>query len=375
VVDTTDNCPRVANASQADTDGDGIGNACDPTPNGGDQDADGVPDATDNCPTAPNASQANLDGDGQGDACDADDDGDGVADTTDNCPRVANASQADTDGDGIGNACDSTPSGGDRDLDGVPDAIDNCPTSWNPNQADTNGDGIGDWCQPAVGVAWFAEVTEGDTGTTTLEFSILIWHPSSATQTVAYYTVEDTATAPEDFVAKRGTVTFAPGERLKTVSVVVKGDRISERRSDLLYLALDPAGTTLPITSERGLGLIKDDDQVSLTISNESITEGDSGNKTMTFDLRLSGPSSLALAIYCSPHDGTAVQGRDYSFSFSDVKFKPGQTRKSVEVTIHGDRNREAHEEFTVRCYIGDVFDANVRPFQVMGVGTIRNDD
>jgi len=35
-----------------------------------DSDSDNVPDATDNCPTAPNSDQADTDGDGRGDACD-----------------------------------------------------------------------------------------------------------------------------------------------------------------------------------------------------------------------------------------------------------------------------------------------------------------
>lgn len=72
-----------------------------------DADGDGVADATDNCPTVANADQANNDGDALGDACDPDDDNDTVADTADNCPTVSNADQADSDGDGIGNACDN----------------------------------------------------------------------------------------------------------------------------------------------------------------------------------------------------------------------------------------------------------------------------
>ena len=34
VADVGDNCPKNANADQADTDADGTGDACDPTPNG-----------------------------------------------------------------------------------------------------------------------------------------------------------------------------------------------------------------------------------------------------------------------------------------------------------------------------------------------------
>jgi GH25 family lysozyme M1 (1,4-beta-N-acetylmuramidase) len=136
IVDTKDNCPTVANTSQANTDGDHKGNACD-----GDDDDDGVGDSKDNCRLVPNKSQANNDKDKNGDACDSDDDNDGRPDKKDNCPLVANKGQADADKDKIGDACDD-----DDDNDGIPDAKDNCPTVKNPGQENADQDSKGDAC-------------------------------------------------------------------------------------------------------------------------------------------------------------------------------------------------------------------------------------
>ena len=98
----------------------------------------------------PNADQLDTDGNDVGDACDPDDDGDGIDDALDNCAMVANADQADLDLDSIGDACDE-----DADGDGVDDAIDNCPLVANPDQGDLDGDGAGDLCDGSSGVSLF----------------------------------------------------------------------------------------------------------------------------------------------------------------------------------------------------------------------------
>jgi hypothetical protein len=74
----------------------------------GDADEDGVPDEVDNCAEAANASQDDSDGDGVGDACqeEPDSDEDGVPDEVDNCPEAANEEQVDSDGNGVGDACE-----------------------------------------------------------------------------------------------------------------------------------------------------------------------------------------------------------------------------------------------------------------------------
>jgi hypothetical protein len=133
--DTCDFCPNDPNKKAAGVCGCGVADS--------DTDNDGVIDCQDNCPQAANPDQADTDGDGIGDACDPDIDNDGVANAQDNCPTVYNPNQQDSDSDGIGNACD------------------NCPNTANSDQKDTDGDGIGDACDNPLLVSAVSRKSHG----------------------------------------------------------------------------------------------------------------------------------------------------------------------------------------------------------------------
>jgi hypothetical protein len=179
VTDSNDNCPSAANSDQQNTDGDVLGDICDP--NQLDYDKDGTVDSNDNCISVPNSDQRDTDGDRQGDACDTnatgepDADNDGIADSNDNCFQP-NPDQKDTDGDSIGDVCDLTPGNTltptptvspspapapsptptpapalDSDNDGLANLQDNCPSASNPDQKNGDGDGLGDVCDTPVG--------------------------------------------------------------------------------------------------------------------------------------------------------------------------------------------------------------------------------
>ena len=78
------------------------------SPEAPDEDEDEVPDQADNCPETANSDQEDSDGDGVGDACqtEPDSDEDGVPNETDNCPEDVNPLQEDEDENGVGDVCE-----------------------------------------------------------------------------------------------------------------------------------------------------------------------------------------------------------------------------------------------------------------------------
>ncbi|WP_435016765.1 cellulose binding domain-containing protein [Tundrisphaera sp. TA3] len=122
---------------------------------------------------------------------------------------------------------------------------------------------------PSVSVA-DARVAEGNTGKTILPFVVSLSRPGTAPISVDYATAGGTATPGADFIAKSGTLTFAPGETSKTVGVEIIGDAAVEGDETLSLVLSSPSGATLG--TGRGTGTIVDDDTPAPPAGNVSIS-------------------------------------------------------------------------------------------------------
>jgi hypothetical protein len=102
---------------------------------------------------------------------------------------------------------------------------------------------------------------EGKKGQTTLfTFTVTLSGAYDQAVTMSFRTVDGTATTGDsDYVAKTGTLTFAPGETTKTVTIEVKGDSKKEA-SEYFYLDLSDGSTNSLFGKKRGTGTILNDD-------------------------------------------------------------------------------------------------------------------
>ena len=118
-----------------------------------------------------------------------------------------------------------------------------------------------------------ATATEGDNAS----FTVTLGPADPAnTVTVAYATADGTAVDPDDYDGQSGTLTFAPGETTKTVTVPTVEDALDEADEEFTLVLSTPVGASIGDGS--GAGQITDDDPApTLSVADVSVTEGDSG--------------------------------------------------------------------------------------------------
>jgi hypothetical protein len=212
-----------------------------------------------------------------------------------------------------------------------------------------------------------ATVIEGNSGTVAETFTVTLSAPSDQTVTVAYATSNDTATAPADFVAATGTVTFAPGDTSKSIIVQVKGDALNEANETYFVDLSTPSNAT--IEHGHGIGTITDDDNPpELSIGNATGSEGDG---TASFTVTLAPASGSVVTVDYNTVAGTATAGSDFTPKSGTLTFQPGDTTKAVNVNILQDTLNEADETFTV--HLANPSGAAITTAN--GTGTIVDDD
>lgn len=131
-----------------------------------------------------------------------------------------------------------------------------------------------------------ARVVEGDSGTATMRFRVSLSAPSAQAVSVEYATADGAAQAGQDYDAASGTLTFAPGETVKTIDVLVRGDAAIES-NETLFVRL--RNSSARIVKSEGAGIIDDDDQRA-DVSIEPQFTASSTSVSMSLRIANNGP-------------------------------------------------------------------------------------
>jgi len=188
----------------------------------------------------------------------------------------------------------------------------------------------------AIGNA--AAVTEGGT----LVYTVTKSGSTSLSYSVNYSTANGSATSGSDFTAASGTLTFAPGDTSKTISVATINDTAPETAETVLVNLSGPTGGAT-VTTAQGSGTINDDDTtpISFAVANaSSVTEGG----TLVFTVTKSGATSATTSVNYATANGTATAGSDYSATSGTLTFGPTETSKTVSVATIDDSATESAE-------------------------------
>jgi hypothetical protein len=257
---------------------------------------------------------------------------------------------------------------GDFNGDGLTDAATANNASYNVSVL--LNDGV--WSapnSPSISVT-DATVTEGNTGTTSATFTVTLSAPSASPVTVQYTTADGTAAGGSDYQAASGTLTFAPGETSKTITVLVNGDRSGEPNETFVVNLGSPTNAT--IADSQGVGAIMDDEP-RVSIGDVTRAEGPKNQATrFTFTVTLSAAYDQPVTVSYQTVNGTAKSGEDYIAQSGTLTFAPGETTKTITIAVKGDSKREANETFYL-----DLFGTSGNSLftKKRGVGTILNDD
>ena len=164
--------------------------------------------------------------------------------------------------------------------------------------------------------------------------------------TVNYATGNGTATAGSDYQAASGTLTFAPGETSKTITVAVNGDRLGE--PDETFFVNLTAATGATISDGQGIGTIREDEPW-ISISDVTKAEGRKNHTTLfTFTVTLSAAYDQPITMSFKTTNGTATASSDYKAASGTLTFAPGEISKPITILVSGDRLSEPNETFYV---------------------------
>lgn len=220
---------------------------------------------------------------------------------------------------------------------------------------------------PTVSIEDATPVVEGNLGTTSASFNVSLSTPSDRAVTVQYATSNGTAKGGKDYTIARGTVTFAPYEASKTITVLVKGDTIDEYDETFQVTLNNPKGAT--IARRTATGTIQDDDDPpAIAINDITVTEG----RATKFTVTLSAASSKTVKVHYATADQTANVGSDYRMIPDKLlTFFPGQTWKTVTVITINDKVHEDPETFLLSLFNPD----NGTLPRAAGICTILDND
>ncbi len=189
---------------------------------------------------------------------------------------------------------------------------------------------------PALSIA-DSSVTEGDSGSSTMTFTVSLAPASGRAVSVNYATSDGTAEAGTDYTAASGTLNFAAGDTSKTFTVTVAGDAVNEPDETITATLSDPGNATL--ADATATGTITNDDEPPTVVSVSSSTAdgyynaGDTLSLIVTFSkaVDVTGVPELLLETGVTDRAAVYTTGTGTTALTFSYQVQPGDTSADLE--------------------------------------------
>jgi hypothetical protein len=202
-------------------------------------------------------------------------------------------------------------------------------------------------------------------------------HGMSGSVSVTFTISNNTALAGTDYVDSDQVVTFLANETVKVIHVPVLVDLPGAPNPEnaLLALSSPTGGATLGVSASELLIFDEDITSPGIAIDDAEVTEGNSGQKLLTFDVHLSATDHPVTVTYLS-ETGSATEGTDYVHVEGEIDFgiNASQQTQQVSIPINGDAVGEPDEVVWMRI-TSAANGGNWIAYKTYGAGLIINDD
>ena len=140
-----------------------------------------------------------------------------------------------------------------------------------------------------------------------------------------------------------------------TIQIPIRNDNLAEQNEDFVVKITGLTNARFPDNQDsvETRVTIVDNDEVSFSIADASVFEGNTGAKAMEFVVSLSAVATRPVSVTWGTHvfnlQDTATPGEDFIETTNNtLEFAPRETSKSIAVMIMGDTEEESNETFTV---------------------------
>lgn len=225
-----------------------------------------------------------------------------------------------------------------------------------------------------------AMVSEGDSGTAVLTFTVTSTTAIGEAFRVTYATADNTAESTSDYTAVNSSVSFlgtVSGET-QTISIDINGDELVERHESLLLSLTNILDTSNASFSDSiGVGTITNDDTANVVIDSAIREEGDSGTAMLVFTVSLDANVDTPFSVDYATADNTAtVADSDYVSTSGTLNFSGAlPDAQTISIQINGDATPEFDEVFDVVLSNLSASGRDVVLSSSSATGTIVDDD